>query len=267
MTVKEPEASAVIVRWRDLPVDIRLVPGEVHLWKFTQNRPEEDLGEFFGWLSTGEQHRAQAYRFPVDRQHFITRHGLLRLILGCYTGLHPSKLKFTLSPFGKPFLTSKSGASSNSSRLQFNLSSSSNLAVLAVCLDYQLGVNVEIMQDGPNYDELVNRFFSHAEKEQWRFITPLDKKLVFYQTWTRKEAYLKAFGRGLSIPLDSFDVLLSPREPARLLTVRGLAGAAEDWRMFQLQHVSNYAAAVVVKDPGFNPRFIYYLEESSGRSS
>jgi len=146
--------------------------------------------------------------------------------LSRYLALQPAELVFGSTGFGKPFLPGGHPGSTPTDALNFNLSQSGSLALAAVTLDRRVGVDVEVIRRDIPYDQLVGQFFSQAEKAQWERVAEADKMVVFCQTWTRKEAFLKACGGGLSVPLDSFDVSLSPEEPARLLAVGGQRWAA-----------------------------------------
>ena len=239
------------IPWLLPPSELRIAPGEVHVWQFSQDQPAQDLLEYFAWLDAEEQTRAAAYRFELDRQRFIARHGLLRLILSRYLAFQPADLVFGSTGFGKPFLPGGHPGSTPTAALNFNLSQSGSLALAAVTLDRRVGVDVEVFRRDIPYDQVVGQFFSQAEKAQWERVAEADKMVVFYQTWTRKEAFLKACGGGLSVPLDSFDVSLSPEEPARLLAVGGRIPSAPTeagrWTMQHLQPTADSVAAVVVE--------------------
>jgi len=190
-------------------------------------------------LSPDERDRAACYRFDGDRQAFIAARGTLRLILSLYLGIGPEDLAFHYGDYGKPELTMDSD-------LQFNLSHAGDVALIAVTHNRQLGVDVEPVRALPDADDIVERFFSAREVAVYRSLPPPARPEAFFTCWTRKEAFIKALGDGLTHPLDAFDVTVRPEEPAALLCVRGETESPR-WHMEALPIDSGYAATVAIE--------------------
>ena len=155
--------------------------------------------------------RAERFYFDEDRIHFIVGRGFLRCTLASYFGVQPKQLRFTYNAFGKPNLDLPSG-----SWLKFNLSHAGKLALLAVTAGRELGVDLELIRPGMAQELIPEQFFSPSEVESLRGLPEEHQDAAFFACWTRKEAYVKAKGKGLSIPLDEFDVSLAPEYPRGL---------------------------------------------------
>ena len=168
---------------------------------------------------------------------------MLRTILGHYLKMRPGQLRFRYSYYGKPYLAEED----NREDLRFNLSHSGDLVLIAVTRGRDVGVNIERIRQDVLDEGIAERFFSQLEVATLRSL-PADLQAgAFFNCWTRKEAYIKARGEGLSLPLDKFDVSLAPGEPARLLETRIGSEETSDWSMQELAVGAGYAAALVVK--------------------
>jgi 4'-phosphopantetheinyl transferase len=216
----------------------RLGPDEVHVWSVDLDRlPEAVLGEP---LSADERERGRRFRFERDRRRFVTARGLLRRLLGRYLGLEPSRLRFGYGPRGKPFLAGED-------ELRFNVSHSGGLALLAFAWDRELGVDVEEERPVEEAEAIARRYFSSWEERELRLLTEVERQAAFFRCWTRKEAFIKATGDGLSRSLDAFDVTLAPGEPARLLRVEGEPEAAFRFWLEDVSPAPGFAGALAVE--------------------
>jgi 4'-phosphopantetheinyl transferase len=157
-------------------------------------------------------------------------------LLGGYLQQAPAGLEFSYGRYGKPFLSGENA----SSGLSFNLSHSSGLAVYAIARERNLGIDVEHVRPESAGEDIAQRYFSAREVSDLRTLPPEARVDGFFHCWTRKEAYLKATGMGLQIPLDSFSVSLSPEKPAQFL-----GGVEPRWRMAAFDPAEGYMAAVV----------------------
>ena len=164
------------------------------------------------FLDERELARAGRFRFERDRKRFAFFRAAIRLILGRYVGRPPRELRFAYSPEGKPSLAGRPA----DDFLEFNLAHSEDVALLAVGRGRRIGVDLERIRDERDTDEIAERFFSRDEVRALRALAPDQRRKAFFSCWTRKEAYVKARGDGLSMPLSSFSMSLAPREAAEL---------------------------------------------------
>ncbi len=231
--------SGVRLEWPEPPARFALAPGEVHVWAVKLTQPESFVTKLAALLHEEEKERAARFQFEPLRQSFRVSHGALRCILSRYVNTAPEQLRFMHGPFGKPELEPKNA-------VRFNLSHSGELALLAVALEYELGVDVEALRPVPEAESIARSNFSPNEYETFCGLDQKQKLLAFFNCWTRKEAFIKAHGAGLSMPLDQFEVAFAPDAPARLLRIRGEACAAARWTLCALHPADGYAAALAV---------------------
>jgi 4'-phosphopantetheinyl transferase len=191
--------------WEPAPQTLELPPGEVHIWRAKLSSQRAVVEEFWPLLSAEEQTRASRFQFPEDSDRYILAHGILRDILLRYRPLVPTPLCFSLGPKGQPYLRQPSGGLP----LRFNLSHSRSLVVLAITLEHKIGIDVEPTFSTADWRAIANRFFSAMECQYLFALPETDRASAFLSLWTQKEAYAKARGEGLSIPLDSFSILAS----------------------------------------------------------
>lgn len=222
-------------------------PDEVHIWLVPLNITDAFLQRLEKLLSRDERERAARFKFEKHRKHFIAARGQLRLLLAAYIGQEADQLCFSYNRFGKPSLEK----SSSSQPMQFNISHSHEFALMAFHPEWELGVDIEWMK--PDFDglHLVKRFFSQNEQKQMEEVPDALKKEAFFNGWTRKEAYIKARGRGLNIPLAKFSVSLNPDQPARLIETTHDPEALNFWKLQAIPAPQNYKAAIVVRASSF----------------
>jgi 4'-phosphopantetheinyl transferase len=181
-----------------------------------------------------------AFKFERHGRDFGVSRACLRIILGRYTGLPPREVPIEYAEQGKPKLTL------NSCRppLHFNVSHSGSLTLVAVAHDREVGVDIEKIRPFPEIEAIAERFFTRGERDGLRRLPPAEKEPGFFRCWTRKEAYIKARGEGLGVPLDQFEVTVAPDLPARLCHLGGQTDKAGQWWMADLQPGPGYVAAV-----------------------
>jgi 4'-phosphopantetheinyl transferase len=230
--------------WPPAGDDLTLDPNSLHVWRANLEVGEDRLGSLARYLSAEEKQRASRFRQERDRHHFTAARGLLRVILGRYLSLPPDQIIFSYGPRGKPFLAQKGPQS-----LSFNLAHSQGLALYAFAPGGKVGVDVEAVRPGDSDDEIAERFFSPVEIAEYRSLPPHQKPRAFFHCWTQKEAFIKAVGDGLSLPLDSFDVTVSPDRPARLLRVEGHPEVAAQWVIHSLHPARGFLGAVACDRP------------------
>ena len=219
-----------------------IIKDEIHIWNAELSLSAAELARLWQYLSMDEKHRAERFKFDIHRNRFIATRGALREILGNYLNLSPAEISFGYGDHGKPYLTN-----SETQNITFNTSNSADLALYAFAKNRELGIDIEYMRDDLEPEALAERFFSTYECKILSALPASQKKQAFFNCWTRKEAVIKAFGKGLSFPLNEFDVTLAPDEPARLLTVHGDSDLAKRWSMYSLNPAENYAAALVAE--------------------
>jgi 4'-phosphopantetheinyl transferase len=217
-----------------------------HVWRVRLDAPEA-VEQLWSILSPEEQVRARRFHAERHRRRFAVAHGALRQILSAYLDQAPESIAFTTGPNGKPALTEDRLGR----RLEFNLSHSGDLALVAVAWDRPVGVDLEEWKHAMDHLELAERFFSPAERRALRELAASAEDLVrgFFAAWSRKEAYLKASGHGVTRGLHHFDVTLAPHEPARLVEDRRDATALERWRMVAFPPAPGFSGALVVAAP------------------
>jgi 4'-phosphopantetheinyl transferase len=238
---------------------VHLGTGEAHIWRADL----ESLPLPENWqdiLSRDEAERARRFRFERDKRHFITCRALLRLLLGNYLELAPAEVVFRYSSHHKPSLAYPS------SDIRFNLSHSGERAVFAFIRGRELGVDIEHIRHGFETQSVAQRFFSLAEREALARIPPEISHEAFFHCWTRKEAFVKAKGDGLFLPLDQFDVSLVPGQPAQLLETRPDLEERHRWSLCALEVGAQYTGALVVQ--GTAIRVVnYWIPQSSAPSA
>lgn len=213
----------------------------IHVWCAFLDQPgivRDQLGKA---LSEDECNRARQFRFDRDRHRYIVGRGVLRDILGRYLGLPAEMLKFEYGDFGKPRLASASGHRA----IRFNVAHSDALAVYAVSLGHEVGVDVERVRPIPELLSIAKQFFSPREYAALLALPDNSREDAFFNCWTRKEAYLKAGGQGLSEPLDQFDVSIDDK--AELLAVRNASEEPRQWELTALVPAPGYKAALAVR--------------------
>ena len=231
--------------WSPAPQSLSLSSGEVHVWRAELEQPPELLESFLRILDEDERLRANRFHFEKHRRHFVVGRGFLRTLLARYLNRQPHELSFSYSEYGKPALH----AQHSNTRLRFNASHSHELALFAFVLDHEIGVDVEYIKRDFATEDIALRYFSRSEVETFTKLPKEEQPPAFFRCWTRKEAYIKAIGEGLSHPLDEFDVTFAPGEAAALLRVQRDPEAIGRWSMFDLEVGSEYAAALAVNGP------------------
>ena len=194
-------------------------------------------------LSAEEQVRAARFQRPLDRSRYIAGRGQLRRLLGGYTGLTPEQLRFISGPKGKPELASEC----NPDSLQFNLAHSGGMALYAVAWRRRVGVDLERIRADVEIETLAARFFTPEEAESLRSLPASQRTGAFFTCWTRKEAYLKARGDGITFGLERFAVSLLPDAPPALLRAPFDPAEVDRWTLHALDVGSDYAAALAVE--------------------
>ena len=223
---------------------------EVRVWLAPLDPGAATVDRLVAVLSSDERERAVRFHFRRDAMRWIVARATLREILGAYLETEPAAIAFTYGPKGKPALVAEEGRAD----LQFSVSHSADLAAFAVTVEVPVGVDVERLRSVEDMEQIAARTFSVRECSALRGLPRAQRAAGFFNCWTRKEAYIKALGEGLSYPLDRFSVSLAPGLPARLEAVEVEPGHVETWTMEALPVRAGFAGAVVVGRPGAQVR-------------
>ena len=229
--------------WQRAADPPELKAGDVYVWRTWLDVPSAQVDALGRILTTDELARAGRFVFERDQRRFVAARAALRSILGWCTGTDPRRVEFSYTASGKPELADDLAGL----QLRFNLSHSHDLALVALTRERAIGVDVEYLSRDLDHERLAERFLSAQE---WRSIASLDSPLrrrAFFDCWTRKEAFLKASGKGLARSLADFDVSCAPGEEARLLGVRNDPEGASRWSLRAIEPAPGYTGAVAVE--------------------
>lgn len=229
--------------WSVAPTHPPLGPGEVHVWRARLRLPAADVRGLEALLSADERKRAAGFRFAEDRDAFVAARGLLRTLLARYLGTSPAEPRLRYGRQGKPALDADPGLAT----VHFNLSHSSDLALLAFSSDIELGVDIERLRRNLAYEMIAARFFAPSETAALRRLPPEQRRPAFFVCWTRKEAVLKATGEGASRPPESFEVTLGRYQPPAVASIDGSPAAGREWFLADLHPGAGYAGALALR--------------------
>lgn len=224
-----------------VPPPLRLQ--QAHAWYIRFGSLAAESEPWLRLLSQEERERTARFRFARDQRRFSVTRALLRVVLGAYLESEPETLVFHTLEHGKPVL----GGRHRGNPLQFNVSHSDGMALFGMTVDRPIGVDVERVRHDFEVVTIAKRFFSAAEQREFLSLPLAQQHRAFFDCWTRKEAFVKALGDGLSHPLHQFDVSLAPGEPAGLTATRPDPTEASQWTMAAPDIGAGYAAAIVAK--------------------
>jgi 4'-phosphopantetheinyl transferase len=220
--------------------------GEVHAWCVDLDAVDADGGAEAAGLSVDERTRAERFHFARDRARFLRGRAALRHLLAGYAGAEPHALVFAQGAHGKPALPGTG--------LEFNFSHSGGCAVLAVTRGRRVGVDVEQIRAERATLAVARRFFAPTEAAAVAAAAPAERALTFFRCWTRKEAYVKARGEGLSFPLDRFEVPRGPDATSALTATRDDHAEPMRWSLRELVPAPRHLGALVVEGRGWTLR-------------
>lgn len=228
--------------WKTPPHPLHLDSQEVHVWRGILDRPTSELQDFWEVLTPLEQQRARRFVLPHHQNHFIAAHGMVRYILALYVNVPPLELQFDVGVYGKPFL-----ACPTHKNLFFNLSHSHHLGLLAVTSLGEIGVDLEYHRPRLNYHAIADRIMSDREKSIFRELPVPQQQSAFLSCWTRKEAFVKAQGRGLGFPFHTFSVTFTSFDRPQIVTIDDHPDDAHEWSMYAMFPGEEYSGALVVQ--------------------
>ena len=227
--------------WPPLLEPLPLSRHAVHVIRIPLQVEDDALSQLKPLLSPEEIARADRYKVPRPRRHFIVCRATLRQLLGSCLNGPATHIEFDYGAHGKPALKQPPG----SPRIEFSVSHSADQALIAIALDRPIGVDIEQIDPAVRILKLATRFFSAREATELTNLPECDQLAGFYRGWTSKESYLKATGSGLSFPLNKFSVSLNPHQPAKLIEVVDQPGELDRWHLEALDPLPGFAAAVL----------------------
>ena len=223
--------------WAPPPAELPALHGNVHVWFVRLDDLSVDVDQGRDLLSPDERARAARFIFERDRRRYLVAHNALHEILARYLPVEPARLSFVLGTNGKPKLPQALAPSG----IEFNLSHSNEMALLAVAHRREVGVDVEHAREKFEFQEVAKRFFTAKEVAAMRGLPATLQRQAFFKCWTSKEAFLKAKGTGLSGALDEMEISLGSDEQVRI------AANVPSWWLSELPPIDGYEAALVVE--------------------
>lgn len=212
---------------------------EIHLYYFQFDESSADINRYNSLLSAKEIERANRFIHESDQKRFRYCHGLLRHLLSLYTLIPAEEMTFIENSYGKPSLLNHP--------LQFNLSHAQHHLLFGFCLNAEIGVDIEETDRQSDYNLLSSHVFSELERKIFNHLPDTVKSTAFYNAWTRKEAFIKAIGMGLSFSLQNISVSMAPEQPAEILEIKSDLFNKNDWSIHNLEYADNTKSAMVTK--------------------
>jgi 4'-phosphopantetheinyl transferase len=233
--------TAHLVDWPTAPAGLKPAMDEVHVWAAALDRPADEVAGLARHLCEEERERAGRFRHAPSRVEFMVARSLLRILIGQCLGLAPRQVRFAQTSRGKPKLTGPESA------IAFNVSHSHGMALFALSGRCEVGVDLERVRPFSDEMGLAERFFTQREAAALRAQDARGRLETFFRLWTRKEAYLKAHGLGLSFGLERVEVSHTPEDPAHIVHIDGDRDAAADWSLRTLAPAPGYVGALALQ--------------------
>lgn len=241
-----------LTMWQSYPKNIVLYPTDIHVWKANMDIELSFQDELWLTLSEDEKARANRFRFPYLRVRYIAARGILRRLLAQYLSVPADSFRFEYGEQGKPSL-------SDFPNFEFNISHSHDHVVFAFAKDMTLGIDVEFINPKIDCEVIAPRFFSKNEANALLALPSIERPPIFFNCWTRKEAFIKAKGGGLSIPLDQFEVTLLADDAPELLTIDWAPEEVKNWSVFSFNVNKEFVGALMTNQ---NIGEVYYYNFS-----
>ena len=216
-------------QWHSENNETILADDEIHIWLSYLNVHQARLKHLYPLLSDEEKERSERFKFYKHRKLFIASHGFLHATLARYIPLPENGILFSHNEYGKPSIISKQ----NQEGIQFNLSHSNNLAILAICKHNQLGIDIEFTERKTDWQGIFRRFYTQNEQKELLKLPEETQKNAFFKIWTRKEAHMKVTGQGLHLPPDKFEVSVPPKQAEFLGNLK-----AADNNFYKMQDIA-----------------------------
>lgn len=222
--------------------DLKIDSNVIHVWK-TRHIPDEGIEPYMSVLSQRELERARKFRFDEHRNIFVKTRGLQKILIAKYLQKEPKEINIEFGSNGKPFYKNKA-------QLRFNASHAGELILLAFTLKNEVGIDVEKMKDHIDVVSIAKHFFSQNEIVKLISLAKPLRQEAFFTCWSRKEAFIKAIGDGLSFPLDQFEVSFTSDEPVSVLETKWDSAEKDAWTILNIPLEKDYKAALAIKALG-----------------
>ena len=226
--------------WLNPPDNLIIREKEAHIWRTDLELHDCLQSSLLKLLSPDEKNRAQKFRFAEDKRNYIVARGILRSLIGKYLNINPAQISFQYNEFGKPKIA-------DNNPLHFNISHSRNIALFGFTNKMNVGVDVEWVNPNIEVKDIASSFFSTNEILKLLALPEKQQALGFFNCWTRKEAFIKAVGEGLSFPLDKFEVSLEPGKTAKLLATDWDPKAVSNWSMYTMSPKADFVGSLVIE--------------------
>lgn len=221
---------------------------QVHIWRILLKCNQNRLTALTNLLNTQEQTRASGFMAEHARNNFIIARGVLRKLLAKYLHIPPQDLLFQQNQYGKIHL--------DSSALQFNISHSHDWALFAFVLDYPIGIDIERIHEDTDFIAIAKRFFSKQETKTLLALPQTQQLHAFFNCWSRKEAFIKATGKGIFFALDEFSVEISNKTSGLLqLQIPTIEPHQNNWSLEALNPTAGYTGAFATSCPKYQTNF------------
>ncbi len=254
MKLTQLSSPTGLAQWPVGPATPSLNGDGVHIWIAALDSCEPQLDLFWRTLNDDERRKASRFRSETHARRFVSSHGILRHILSRYLKLDPESIDFQTNAQGKPFLTAESARTG----LQFSLSHSENIAACAVTTSSSIGLDIEIVRELPEMRSIAATHFSQEEQAALAGAIEQEKNRQFARCWTRKEAYVKAIGAGLSVPLTSFSASMHTGGACPVVKINTRNSGTQRWYLSDLPPLDDYVGAVVLEGVDNARRFAYW---------
>jgi len=236
--------------WPEKPEVRELAANQIHVWRASLELAPPLLVRMTSLLNGDERERAKRLHFVDDRKRFIASHGVVRLLLSSYLDRPAGEIRFECDSYGKPWIPQQ-----RSDRIEFSLSHSGELALVAVARGHRVGVDLELIRSNLEVQAIAKHSFAAEERLALARLSGEAQLTAFFTCWVRKEAYLKGLGFGLNVPLDSFDV--SPALDLDRIAVRSLGGERREiWSLIKVAPGPGYVGALAA--PALHPQVIKF---------
>lgn len=228
-------------------MSIALTAGQVHLWLMPYGDITDDrLSAYWFLLDETEKEQASRFLFARDRRRYLATRAFVRIVLSRYAWLDPEEWLFCTNPYGRPEIANPEVESGS---LSFNLSHTQSLIVLGVTCGSAVGVDVENVTAREVSIDIANRFFNPEEAMALSTVPEERQQYRFFEYWTFKEAYIKARGMGLSLPLEQFCIRYPDDREVGITISPQLQDDAARWQLWQFRQFERYLVAVCAERP------------------